>query len=111
MLTLIEKTFKRYQPVSKFPTVNRDLAFVFDKNQTYSEIKNLIKNLNIKNLKAMELFDVYEGRKIPKNKKSYGINFAISNNEKTLTEKEINSTMNKIQKKIQSKFNATLRDN
>ena len=38
----------------------------------------------------MELFDVYEGRKIPKNKKSYGINFAISNNEKTLTEKEIN---------------------
>ncbi len=111
LLTLIEKTFKRYQPVSKFPTVNRDLAFVFDKNQTYSEIKNLIKNLNIKNLKAMELFDVYEGRKIPKNKKSYGINFAISNNEKTLTEKEINSTMNKIQKKIQSKFNATLRDN
>ena len=110
LLTLIEKTFKRYQPVSKFPTVNRDLAFVFDKNQTYSEIKNLIKNLNIKNLKGMELFDVYEGTKIPNNKKSYGINFAISNNEKTLTEKEINSTMNKIQKKIQSKFNATLRD-
>ena len=110
LLLSIKKTFNKYNPISKFPIVKRDLSFIFDKNQTYSEIKYSIESLNIKNLSGMELFDVYEGDKIPVNKKSYGINFAVSNSEKTLTEKEINFTMDKIQKRIQSQFNATLRD-
>ena len=107
---IFKKPFHKYNPISKFPIVKRDLSFIFDKNQTYSEIKYSIESLNIKNLSGMELFDVYEGDKIPVNKKSYGINFAVSNFEKTLTEKEINFTMDKIQKRIQSQFNATLRD-
>ena len=47
---------------------------------------------------------------IPNEKKSYAINFSISNNEKTLNDKDIHQIMNKIQKKIENKFNAIIRD-
>ena len=59
----------------------------------------------------LSIFDVYEGDKIPNGKKSYGINFALSNIEKTLNEKEINITMKKIINVIVNEFNAKLRDN
>ncbi len=110
LLKLITTEFKKYKPLSKFPTVYRDLAFILDKNVTYSDIKELLFNSGIKNLTNMKLFDVYEGDKIPKGKKSYAMNFSISNNEKTLNDKEIHAIMNNIQKKIEKKFNAILRD-
>ena len=59
----------------------------------------------------LSIFDVYEGDKIPTGKKSYGINFALSNIKKTLNEKEINITMKKITNVIVNEFNAKLRDN
>ena len=110
LLKLIPTEFKKYKPLSKFPTVYRDLAFILDKNVTYSDIKELVFKSGIKNLTNMKLFDVYEGDKIPKGKKSYAMNFSISNNEKTLNDKEIHEIMNNIQKKIENNFNAILRD-
>jgi phenylalanyl-tRNA synthetase beta chain len=86
------------------------MAFILDKNVNFSEIEDLILKSQIKNLTEMSLFDVYEGDKIANDKKSYAMNFTISNQEKTLDDKEIHLVMNKIQKKIENKFNATLRD-
>ena len=63
----------------------------------------------IKNLNKMTLSDVYEDDKLPKGKKSYTLNFTLLDQIKTLSEKEISLTMNKIQSKIESKFNAELR--
>ena len=103
--------YKKYQPVSKFPVVKRDLSFIFDKKISFSDINKLIIESNIKNLVDLNVFDVYEGDKIPNGKKSYGINFALSNNTKTLDEKEINKIMSKICKLIENHFNAQLRDN
>ncbi|MAU64093.1 MAG: phenylalanine--tRNA ligase subunit beta [Flavobacteriaceae bacterium] len=110
LLKLLSSNFKKYEPFSKFPIVYRDLAFILDKNITYSEIKELLFKSGIKNLVDMKLFDVYEGEKIPNEKKSYAMNFSISNNEKTLNDKEIHEIMNKIQKNIETKFNGILRD-
>ncbi|MDC3182570.1 hypothetical protein OAT29_03730, partial [Flavobacteriaceae bacterium] len=73
-------------------------------------IENYILNQsNIKNLNKMTLSDVYEDDKLPKGKKSYTLNFTLLDQIKTLSEKEISLTMNKIQSKIESKFNAELR--
>ncbi|SUZ47598.1 uncharacterized protein METZ01_LOCUS452 [marine metagenome] len=110
VLKLLSTDYKKYKPLSKFPIVYRDLAFLLDKNITFSEIKELVLKSGIKNLVDMKLFDAYEGNQIPKEKKSYAINFSISNNEKTLNDKDIHQIMNKIQKKIEKKFNAILRD-
>ena len=102
--------FQKYKPISKFHSTNKDMAFILDKNVNFSEIEDLILKSQIKNLTEMSLFDVYEGDKIANDKKSYAMNFTISNQEKTLDDKEIHLVMNKIQKKIENKFNATLRD-
>ena len=103
-------TFQKYDPISKFQSVSKDMAFIFDKSINYSEIKDLILKSNIKNLSSVNLFDVYEGDKIANDKKSYAMNFTISNKEKTLNDKEIHFVMDKIQSEFKNKFNAILRN-
>tara|TARA_B100001094_G_scaffold331035_1_gene398039 strand:+ start:9911 stop:12325 length:2415 start_codon:yes stop_codon:yes gene_type:complete len=102
--------FQKYKRISKFQSVNKDMAFIFDKNINFSEIEDLILKSKIKNLTSVNLFDVYEGDKIARDKKSYAMNFTICNDEKTLTDKEIHLVMDKIQSKFENKFNAILRD-
>lgn len=102
--------FKKYKPISKFPSVIRELDFVFDKNVQYNKIEELIlNNSKSKNLINMSLSDVYENKKLPDGKKSYTLSFSLIDNEKTLTEKEIQFIMDKIQHKIEKQFGATLR--
>ena len=106
----LNTNFQKYKPLSKFQPVEKDMSFIIDKNIEYSQIKDLLMKSHIKNLINMNLFDVYEGDKIGKNKKSYALNFTLSNSEKTLNEKEIHLAMNKIQNKLKNNFNAILRD-
>ena len=102
--------FKKYKTISKYPSVNRELNFLFDKEVKYKSIEDLIlNNSKSKNLINMSLSDVYEDKKLPAGKKSYTLSFSLMDDVKTLTEKEIQSTMNKIQKKIENEFQATLR--
>jgi len=110
VLELINDDFIKYNQLSKFPNVKRELNFLLESNVKYNEIENYILNQsNIKNLNKMTLSDVYEDDKLPKGKKSYTLNFTLLDQIKTLSEKEISLTMNKIQSKIESKFNAELR--
>ena len=106
----LNTNFQKYKPLSKFQPVQKDMSFIIDKKIEYSQIKDLLMKSHIKNLINMNLFDVYEGDKIGKNKKSYALNFTLSNSEKTLNEKEIHLAMNKIQNKLKNNFNALLRD-
>ena len=106
----LNTNFQKYKPLSKFQPVEKDMSFIIDKNIEYSQIKDLLMKSQIKNLINMNLFDVYEGDKIGNNKKSYALNFTLSNSEKTLNEKEIHLAMNKIQDKLKNNFKAILRD-
>jgi phenylalanyl-tRNA synthetase beta chain len=106
----LNTNFQKYKPLSKFQLVQKDMSFIIDKNIEYSQIKDLLMKSHIKNLINMNLFDVYEGDKIGKNKKSYALNFTLSNSKKTLNEKEIHLAMNKIKNKLKNNFNAILRD-
>jgi phenylalanyl-tRNA synthetase beta chain len=110
ILKLTNKNFKKYSTLSKFPSVKRELNFLLDSDINFSSIENLIlKKSNIKNLDSMSLSDVYEDKKLPDGKKSYTLNFNLSDKTKTLSEKEISSTMNKIQTKIETEYKAQLR--
>ena len=106
----LNTNFQKYKPLSKFQPVQKDMSFIIDKKIEYSQIKDLLMKSHIKNLINMNLFDVYKGDRIGKNKKSYALNFTLSNSEKTLNEKEIHLAMNKIQNKLKNNFNALLRD-
>lgn len=78
-----------YKEVSKYPTVTRDIAMLISKDDTYQNIKDIIKNINSNLIKEVSLFDVYEGKGLPDNKKSIAITVSYNNSEKTLTEEEI----------------------
>ena len=110
LLNNLTSELHKYINISKFPSVNRELNFLFNNDIQYSEIEILLfQNSKIKKLISMSLSDVYIDKKLPEGKKSYTLSFRLMDNEKTLTEKEIQSTMNKIQNTIENKFIATLR--
>jgi len=98
----------RFCDIPKFNKIRRDLALLLDKSVTYSDIYNVSKNIS-PYLKKIQLFDVYEGKNLPENKKSYAISFELLNEEKTLEDSEIMSIVNKLIKTYQDKFNAELR--
>lgn len=100
-----------FDPISKFPQVERDLSILVDKNVPYQEVEELVKSLHIKKLQQIRLFDVFENEKLGENKKSFAINFIFLDKEKTMTDEEIESIMNKIISDIESKLDAVIRSN
>lgn len=98
-----------FNALPKFPSVRRDLALVMDKNVTFEQIKKLAFATERNILKSVNLFDIYEGDKIPAGKKQYAVSFIIQDKQKTLTDKVIEKTMARIQQAIEQQLNATLR--
>lgn len=96
--------------IPKFPAVRRDLALLIDKETSYQEIENLITNANQKYVKTVNLFDVYEGDKLPSGKKSYAVSISLQDEKQTMTDKQIDKIMAKIINTLQSKLNAELRN-
>jgi len=96
--------------IPKYPEVTRDLSMLLDENIDFESIYRSCIKIDKKLIKEVSLFDVYQGDKLPTNKKSYGISLNISSNEKTLSDKEIDNLMNKIIKSLQLNFGAELRN-
>ncbi|TAE14230.1 MAG: phenylalanine--tRNA ligase subunit beta [Bacteroidetes bacterium] len=106
----ITKTAKtKYKEVPKFPAVERDLAMVVNKTIPYAQLQNAIHQLKIKRLKNMQLFDVFESEKIGLDNKSIAMNFTFLDEEKTLTDKEIDGMMQKITHTLATELNAEIR--
>ncbi len=85
-----------YKELPKFPEVKRDLALLLDKNITYSQIQKLAFTTERKLLKKVNLFDVYQGKNLGENKKSYAVSFILMDESKTLTDVQIDKTMNNL---------------
>ena len=100
----------KYKDISKFPAVRRDLALLIDKNILYFDLFESTQNLNLNLLKSVQLFDVYEGDKLPAGKKSYAMSFVLQDEEKTLSDSEIEKTMNELIRNFQKNFKAELRN-
>jgi phenylalanyl-tRNA synthetase beta chain len=100
-----------FEPIAKYPQVQRDLSLIIDKKINYQQIESLVKLLQLKKLTRISLFDVFESEKLGNNKRSLALSFTFSDNEKTLTDKEIDGMMNKIIELIESKLDAEIRRN
>ena len=96
ILTLARKNKIVYQDISKFPAVRRDLSMLIDKNISFGTLKTIAQKTERKLLKEVNVFDIYEGDKLPAGKKSYALSFIIEDIEKTLTDKAIDSIMQKL---------------
>ena len=98
-----------FTEISKFPAVSRDLALLVDKNVEFAQIEQIARQTEKKILKKVELFDVYEGDKLPAGKKSYAVNFILQDEEKTMGDKQIDAIMQKLITNIKKQLNAELR--
>jgi phenylalanyl-tRNA synthetase beta chain len=106
---LTENVQISYQEIPRFPVVERDLAVVIDKTVQYSEVEQTIITANVKKLKRVSLFDVFESEKIGKHKKSLALNFMFQDYEKTLTDEETDKMMLTLMQSLEKKLNAEIR--
>jgi phenylalanyl-tRNA synthetase beta chain len=98
-----------YKEISKYPAVRRDLSMLIDKNITFGQLKQIAQKTERKLLQEVNVFDVYEGDKLPAGKKSYALSFILQDDEKTLTDKAIDSTMQKLIYNLQKEAGAEIR--
>ena len=98
-----------FTEVAKFPAVSRDLALLVDNSVEFAQIEQIARQTEKKLLKKVELFDVYEGDKLPAGKKSYAVNFILQDEEKTMGDKQIDAIMQKLIANLKKQLNAELR--
>ena len=92
-----------------YPSVERDISFKIDKKITYKEISDTIKEVSGELLKDISLFDLYEGKNIEEGHHSLALSFIFNSSTRTLVDKEVDSTMNKIIKTLKNKYNISQR--
>ena len=109
-LFAIEHEAMKYQEISKFPNVVKDLAFIVKKNIKSEEIEAAIRAAGGKRLRSIEVFDVYTGENVGEDEKSIAYSLTFNDYEKTLSDEEVTNAFNKIIKEVTSKCNAVLRD-
>ena len=98
-----------YTEISKYPAVKRDLALLLDKNVQFAEVEKIAYDTERKLLKAVELFDVYEGKNLEPGKKSYAVSFLLQDEHATLNDKQIDKIMQKLIANLENKLGAKLR--
>lgn len=100
---------KALKSLPKHPFVRRDLALLVNKDVEFKDIYQLAYHAERNVLKEVDLFDVYEGDKLPENKKSYAVSFILQDENKTLNDTQIERIMNKLQLTFEKNLEATLR--
>jgi phenylalanyl-tRNA synthetase beta chain len=109
LMSEIKKAKVTYSEISKYPEVKRDLALLIDKSTTFAEIVKIANETEKKLLKDVYLFDVYEGKNLEDGKKSYAVSFILQDENKTLTDAQIDSIMKKLMKNYENKLGAKIR--
>lgn len=109
VLDMLQVEAVQHKAVSKFPSVRRDLALLIDDGVQFSQIEEVAKSTERKLLKSMNLFDVYEGKNLAEGKKSYAVSFMFQDEQKTLTDKQIDKVMERLIDSLKKELNAELR--
>ena len=109
LMILGRKVKIQYTGIPKYPAAQRDLSIVVDKTLNYEAVEKTTFNIKIGKLRSVDLFDVFESEKLGANKKSMAVSFTFLDEEKTLTDKEIDSMMSKIIAAFEIELNAEIR--
>ncbi|AKD54324.1 phenylalanine--tRNA ligase subunit beta [Spirosoma radiotolerans] len=99
----------RYEEVSRFPEVRRDLSLVIDKAISFEQISRLARQTERKLLRTINVFDVYEGENLGEGKKAYSVNFMLQDTAQTLTDVTIDKTMQRLMAAFEQELGAVIR--
>ncbi|TBN04353.1 phenylalanine--tRNA ligase subunit beta [Hyunsoonleella flava] len=98
-----------FKSIPKYPKVRRDFALLIDENVSFEDLYKIAKQTEKQLLKEVNLFDVYQGKNLPKGKKSYAVSFILQDENKTLNDKQIDKIMVKLQTNFEKQLGAELR--
>jgi phenylalanyl-tRNA synthetase beta chain len=107
----IKLNAKRYKEPLKYPKIVRDFAFILDKSVQYLDLKNFIIQKSSELLKDVQLFDIFESENLGVDKKSLAFSLEFYDDNRTLTEDEVEKEFSNLIKLITKEFNAQLRGN
>ncbi|HQZ50616.1 MAG TPA: phenylalanine--tRNA ligase subunit beta [Chitinophagaceae bacterium] len=99
----------KVKEIPKYPAVQRDLAMIVPKDLIWDEVQKTVEKVKLNKLQDIKLFDIFESEKLGTNKKSIAVNFTFQDEEKTLTDKEIDGWMNKIMSSLEKELLAEIR--
>ncbi|WP_372936934.1 phenylalanine--tRNA ligase subunit beta [Seonamhaeicola sp.] len=99
----------KFKDIPKYPAVRRDFALLLDESVSFEDIDKIASQTEKQLLKDVDLFDVYQGKNLPAGKKSYAVSFTLQDENKTLTDKQIDKIMNKLQTNFEKQLGAELR--
>jgi len=109
VLKLLRKHSVSFSPLPRVPAVQRDLSLLLDREVQYDALYKLAFKTEKRLLKEVGLFDVYEGEHIEAGKKSYALSFVLLDEEKTLTDQQIEKVMNNIAVAFEKELGAAVR--
>jgi len=109
VMKVIRKNKITFKEVSKFPSVRRDLALLLDDQINFDQLSTIANKTERKYLKDIQIFDVYKGDKVPQGKKSYALSFILQDEEKTLTDKQIDGIIQKLIINFEKEVGASVR--
>ncbi|MGB5435226.1 MAG: phenylalanine--tRNA ligase subunit beta [Maribacter sp.] len=109
IIEMVPKSEIKFRHIPKYPEVKRDFALLLDEHIAFKTIHDIAFNTERTLLKNVNLFDVYTGNNLPKGKKSYAVSFTLQDEKKTLTDKQIDKIMGKLQQQYESELGAELR--
>jgi phenylalanyl-tRNA synthetase beta chain len=105
----IRKNKISFSDIPKMPSVRRDLSLLINNQVTFNQLQTLALKTERSLLKEVNVFDVYDGDKLPADKKSYALSFLLQDDEKTLTDKQIDAVMNKLISIFEKELGAEVR--
>ncbi|MEZ4792443.1 MAG: phenylalanine--tRNA ligase subunit beta [Gelidibacter sp.] len=109
VLLMAKNNSIKFNDIPKYPEVRRDFALLLDNTITFEQIDTLAMQTEKQLLKDVDLFDVYQGKNLPKGKKSYAVSFILQDEHSTLTDKQIDKIMGKLQANFEKELGAELR--
>lgn len=109
LVKLFEENKNIVKEIPKYPAVQRDLSLILSKQVKYEEVENAVKKIKLDKLRHINLFDIFESEKLGAGKKSMAVSFTFLDEEKTLTDKEIDGWMNKIIAAMETGLGAEIR--
>jgi phenylalanyl-tRNA synthetase beta chain len=98
------------KPISKYPSIRRDISIVVSKDTSAAEVINNIKIINTKIIQSVKVFDIYEGDNIEEGRKSVALGLILQEKSRTLTDEVADEIISKVIQMLQSNFSAKLRD-
>ena len=109
-VTELSDTTKAYHPLPKYPAMSRDIALVVDEDMTIGEIEDVIRHAGAEILREVKLFDIYRGIQVGPGKKSVAFALTYRNNDRTLTDEDVQAAHSKVLAALKDKLNINLRE-